>query len=528
MEAILVIIYFLSFILLMCFIPSNDFLVTPFIKKIIPSKQYQKLFINYNITIGLNREINEENYRELFIKTSNIPQEYFNDFFLTGKLLKLNDTVLNIFPSEYYINRILLIRSYNTFIKYIKQNRGIIKFLSKVIFVPKNSISNYNNIVKYCFEDLSILVIELEENIFKTLEEFGEYNNIIILSKQLDLLPYKFLINILNIIIILILLFLLLYRALARRFLNDISRNGIHTKIINQLLFKLIILSLLRFELNSLYNEENIYIKHTNFWNVLAKCLMIINRLIIIFFEKIYLGFGIQFKYQQTYCYCIVYTVFYILFNPLRIPEILFMRIMFLIPLFSRMTYYSIKNIVYLIGINSKLYLNKIKYIIYSPVIKLKLFIVFIQLIILLVVAYFYLCINKYFLLKKENFFIIEKDIFLQSLESCFLILISIIYIPRKMPKYYNLYILLITGYKSNFKIKIKIKDNYSSSINKINFDNERIIQKYIDDNSDKKYIIINPSSFFPKNKNKEIVDEGENDQLILGKNIKLGKLMKF
>jgi hypothetical protein len=201
---------------------------------------------------------------------------------------------------------------------------------------------------------------------------------------------------------------------------------------------------------------------------------------------------------------------------------------MFLIPLFSRMTYYSIKNIVYLIGINSKLYLNKIKYIIYSPVIKLKLFIVFIQLIILLVVAYFYLCINKYFLLKKENFFIIEKDIFLQSLESCFLILISIIYIPRKMPKYYNLYILLITGYKSNFKIKIKIKDNYSSSINKINFDNERIIQKYIDDNSDKKYLIINPSSFFPKNKNKEIVDEGESDKLILGKNIKLGKLMKF
>ena len=522
MEKLLIIIYFFNFLIILSFISSNDFLVTPLLKKIIPSILYQKFSIDYNLIIKLYKDVNETIDKELFINASNIPNDNLYDFYYKGKLINLNVINLNRFPSKYYINKTLLIRSNYIFNKYITKYKPIIKNLSKVIFIRKNTISNYSIIAKNYIKDLSLLVLELNETIFNILEVFGENNDIEVLSKQLDILPYKFLYIISRIIITLTISFSLFYECLIRSLFNN-NKNTIQDKIIKHLIFKYIILNFLLFELNTLYTQEGIYIRRTLFWNIFIKLLMAINRYILIFFDDVYNGLGINFKVQRNYYYFVIYIVFYFLINPLKSPLSILINIIFLIPFFSRMTYSSIKNIIYLSKVNSKIYTNKIKYKIYAPVIKLKLYIVITQLIILFIISYLYLCINKYFLYKKEFNLMIEKDILFQSLESFLLILIAIIYIPRKMPKGFNLHILIMKDLKSVLKIKSLIKDNYTSSMNKITLNNEENFQKYIDNNLNKEFIILNPKSFFNKDKNNN--KEDGNNQFIIDKSIKIGKL---
>ena len=517
----IIIIIFIAF-----FVPLNEFFTAPIIKKIIQPVQYEKLFKNYALTIKLNK-IN----KEFLINNINIPQDYLIDFLYKGQFLHLNDELLKIYTIEDYKDKILLIRNNNTFTNYIIKNKPIIQELTKVIILPNNTIPNFNYIAKYCYDEYSLLVIELEDNIFNTLEEFGEYNNIEIISKKFDILPYKFLIINLVIIMILNIIFSLLYSLLLSISNNKLNNNlkSFYNNIRIQMNFKFVTALFLCAELFSLYNKKFIYIKFMFFWRGFAKLLQIINRFTLFCFDDTYLGLGINITSEKINSYIIFYIFYYIYLSiidsPLRVPRTIYITIFLLSPIYCEMVSSSIKNIIYLIKINSKICKNRRQYMIYGPGVILKILIVIVQLAILFFVSYIYLCIHKYFFLKKELNFVLEEDILVQCLENYFLLLIAIIYIPKKMPAGFWLYILTIKDSKKTKKIQISTEDKYFSSINKKILDNERKIRTYVESNDDKDFIILNPSIFFFKNRNNNIIKEQQEESFILGNNIKLGKL---
>ena len=98
------------------------------------------------------------------------------------------------------------------------------------------------------------------------------------------------------------------------------------------------------------------------------------------------------------------------------------------------------------------------------------------------------------------------------------------------MPKGFYLKILMIKNSKKASNIKIPSEDNYVSSINKDDLDNEKNIKKYVNDNKDTLFVVLNPKVFFDKNRkdnnNNNIIQDKEKEKSILAKNIKLGKLI--
>ena len=172
-----------------------------------------------------------------------------------------------------------------------------------------------------------------------------------------------------------------------------------------------------------------------------------------------------------------------------------------------------------------KKYLEK-----YGSSIRLKIFIVFIQFIFLLFFIYSYLFINNYILFKKGLCFVIEKDILFQCLDSLFILLIGLLYCPRKWPKGYHLNIIIIHNSKKTSKIKISSGDNYISSINKDYLDTENNIKKYVRDNRNNFYVVLNPKVFLDNDKqdeiNTNINEDKEKENPILANDIKLGKLI--
>lgn len=539
MAAILYfIIYISNLICIFCFNTQNDFFISPILKKFLPLSQYEKFFTDYNINIQLKKDNIE---KEFLINTSYISNKVEFDFSYSGNPLSLNETSFYLLSKKMYSNKILLIRDNSTFNNYIIQNKPLIRFLSKVIIVPKNIINNIDIISNYCFYYYSLFLIEIDEDIFNLLESYDNNSIMNIVSKKIDLFPIKFLLILIITIFTAIFICTLIIKYLLKTNIEAyLERHYSLAVSINYYLnFKLIILSILLFDLYVLYNTQGIIIEYTSFIKSILIFLMIINKAgNIVFILKIYRGKGLYLDRGNITFIIILnltgfYMIFYILFNlfinPLRIPQAFFiLSILASFPIFSQLIYYSLTNFIFLLKAYYQLrkvkkYLKK-----YGSSIRLKIFIVFMQFIFLLFFIYSYLFINNYILFKKGLCFVIEKDILSQCLESLFILLIGLLYFPRKMPKGYHLNIIMIRNSKKTSKIKISSGDNYISSINKDYLDTENNIKKYVRDNRNNFYVVLNPKVFLDKNKQDEINDNiiEEKENPILSDDIKLGKLI--
>jgi hypothetical protein len=537
------IIYLLNAICIICINAKKDFFfMSKIIEKFMTPDKYRKIFIDYNINIQLNK--NNKIEREFLINTSYISDDILFDFSYSGNLFSLNETNLNLLSTKLYKNKILLIKENTTINDYILQKNPLIKYLSKVIIIPKNSMNNIKVIANYCFYSLSLFVIEIDEDIFQILEKFGEDETINIISKKIDIFPFKLLW--ISIIIILSILFALafLYQLLMKIYKATFNRNlnSFFEVVTYNIYFKILIFLILYMDLNFFYYEEGIIIEYTSFIKSILVFLMIINKVgTIIFFLRIYYGIGIIIKGNKIVSVLMgnlsgFFIVFYILFNifvnPLRIPVAFYVLNLFItIPMFAEMIYFSVKNIIFLF--KSNLIIRKLKFYneTYGSAIKLKLFIIIIQFLFLFMFAYIYLFIHRYLLFKKGLCFGIEKDVLLQCFESCFIIFIAIIYIPRKWPKGYELYISVKISSKKTSKINISGLDNYSSSIQGEDLDNRKKIKNYIKNNDNKFYVLLNPKVFLENSRKDNnlinIIDETDKKNSILANNVKLGKLKR-
>ena len=535
------IIYLSNIICIICFNANNNFFASSILKKVLPSKNYKKLFRDYNINIQLTRDQNI--VKEYFINTTYMTKDFLFDYSYSGKIFWLNDTNLNQLSTTYYNSKVLLIKQNTTFNTFIKQNKPFIKYITKVIIVPNNTIANLNIIAKYCFYDLSILIIELDQNIFEELENYDQSYRINIISKKVDAFPFGFLYMLLLINAFLLFMFSYIYRLLIKMYVStyNVYQTNFYNTLHNLIDFKIFLLLLLFVELNIFYNVDGIVFEYTSFLQSLLIFFMIINEATYVsFFQRIYYGTGINLKGKKIVAILIGYLtglhmVFYILFNvfinPLRIPYAFYILNLFIsFPIFSEMVYFSIKNIIFLCKAYSKVRSIKIYNNKYGKGITLKIFIISFQFIILLFFGFCYLMIHEYLLFKKGLCFSIEKDILFQCLESFFLLFLAIAYFPREWPYGYDLHILMIHNSKKTSKINILSGENYSSSVPKNELNKEEDIKNYVRNNMNKYYVVLNPKIFLDKNKkdNQNIIEEKEKENFILGKNIKLGKLKRI
>ena len=511
----------LNIILILKIVPLNFFSL-PIIKRIITKEQYQKIFINYNITIKLSKYNSKDIDKEYLINTTLIPEKFLKDFTYTGKIITFNNSNFEIISDNYYKNKILVIKTNETFNNYI-QNQNINKDLIKVIIIPPNIINNFNITSKNFFEKLFFVIIELEENIIKVLEELKENDNIKIMSKKYDMLPFKFFNIMLLSINFIIIFFLLLYEYISKIYVEKIKFEII---IYYSLIFKVFVLIILFIELNELHSGNHIII--FSFFQVI---LIIINTIIKTFLIYYYLDQEINKKYEDqrvnnnfklcSFLYCLLYLPLSIFVNLLLIPKLIYTNIIFIMPIYSKMIHSLISLIIFLFKIISVLRKNKKQYRKYSYSIILKIFMDIFQLIILLFVAYLHLCLYKYFVLKNEFCFNLEKDILFQSLESISIFLIALIYIPRKMNKGLNLDIQMTKEIKCAKSFKISSERKNYNSFNFNSLIKILSVKKYIRKNSDKEFIVLNPRAIVLINK--------KSNMRVFSKNIfKIGKLRKI
>ena len=532
MSKTYIIIFVINIILIILLLPLNNIFSLPIIKRIITPEQYQKLFINYDIAIKLPKNNINEKEEEYLINITHIPQEYVIDLTYKGKIIKLNNSNLDIYQDKFYKNKILLIKTNETFNNYINKSQNIKMDLIKVIIVPENIIDNLNITSKNYYEKKSLIIIVLKINIFEILEMLGENANVKIMSKKYDIFPYIFLNKTLLIILLIILLFLLIYKCLSKVYFG---LSEFENSFSNNLSIKFFVLTFNYIEMNEIYFGN--HFKILSFFRVI---LIISNRGIILFLESVYFGKGINFideNERKNFCdipFLIIYFTNYILLsilvNPSSISTSIFINIILLIPIFSKMINYSINNILFLFKTNSVLYKNKRLYKKYISALLLKLFIVIIQLIFLLFIAYIYLCFQKYFVLKKGFSFVLEKDILFQILESIFVIFLALLYIPRKMCKGFILFIKMIKVIKNDKIIKMFLEDKNYTSIDINSLNNKLSIIDYIQKNSNREYIVLNPKVFYNKNKirkksNNNIIKEEAKNEIIFRAFIKIGKL---
>jgi hypothetical protein len=532
------IIYLSNIICIICIKANNNFFASKILKKLLPNKSYKKLFRDYNINIQLTKD--NKIVKEYFINTTYMTKDFLFDYSYSGKIFWLNDTNLNLLSTAYYNSKVLLIKQNTTFNTFIKQNKPFIKYITKVIIVPNNTIANLNIIAKYCFYDLSILIIELDENIFDELENYDQRYSINIISKKVDAFPFGFLYMLLLINAFLLFLFSYIYKILIKmyQFAYNFYQTNFYNTLHNLIDFKIFLLLLLYIELNLFYNVEGIIFEYTSFLQSLLIFFMIINEATFVsFIQRIYYGIGINLKGKKIVAILMGYLtglhmVFYILFNvfinPLRIPYAFYILNLFIsFPNFVEMVYFSLKNIIFLCKAYSKVHSVKIYDNKYGKGIRLKILMIISQFIILLLFGFGYLMLHEYLLFKKGLCFSIEKDILFQCLESFFVLFLAIIYFPREWPYGFELQILMIHNSKKTSKINILSGDNYTSSLPKDELKKEEDIKNYVRNNRNKYYVVLNPKIFFDKNKkdkegNNDIIEEREKENFILGKNIKL------
>ena len=115
------------------------------------------------------------------------------------------------------------------FSTYFSKYRNAIKKSTKVILVPKDSIQIIDIIAKYCLYDLSIYLIEIEENLFYQIKSNYIYTNNNssfygkVITKKYELFAYKKLYTILFFESFFIGIFSLFYKCKLHQFRNNLK-----------------------------------------------------------------------------------------------------------------------------------------------------------------------------------------------------------------------------------------------------------------------------------------------------------------
>ena len=268
-----------------------------------------------NIQIIENKTITND----FLIKTSYISRDFSFDFFYKGLFFYLNNTNLDLLSNSHMAqnNWILLIDSYPTFNDYIKNNKKLIKYLTKVIIIPKNSFPTINIISRYCLYDLSIYLIEIEQDIFNQIKSYSnniQINNYYyakIVSKKCEFFPYKEIIEINSIFLFVLSIISLIFRCILKLYINSYYEKQINLleKIIDNIYSKIFILLLLFFDLNSFYNYEGFIVGSSSFIKFISILLMLINKASFsLFILNYYYELGI-FLHQDGLLFLIKYLI---------------------------------------------------------------------------------------------------------------------------------------------------------------------------------------------------------------------------
>lgn len=529
------IIYLSNIICIICINNQNNSFITILIQKLFPQRKYNKLVKKYNINIQITE--NKKVTNEFFVNTSYISKDYPFDFLYTGKLFYLNNTNLDLlYSNNHNYQWILLIKSNDTFENYVFHNKSLISSLTKAIIIPKNLINNIDESSKHCFKNLSIYLIEIEEYLFNKLanQYIAQDNNVNylvkIISKKYETFPYIGLYSIILYVLLLLFIFSMFYKYLIKKYENSLKIKHILflKNIQNCLDEKIYILFLLFMDLYFFYNLEGFIYDYTSFIKFFTIIFMIINKSRMInLILNIFYGIGLInkesniftiFNFYLTSLITLFYTLFQIFISPLRILYAYYIiNIIIYIPIYSVILFYSIKNIIFFCKINSKIRKKQRYNDKYGRAIRLKICILYSQFIIYFIYIFFFFVIHKYLLFKNGFIFEIEKDILFQCLESCLLLLISLIYIPRKWPIGFEYNILLIKDTIKSNKVQLFDEYNYHSNIPKENLSNEIEVKNFVRSNYQKHFTILNPKVFLRKN--------NDNNNNILENNIKIGKI---
>ena len=488
-----------------------------FIKYNALNKYYNKIKEKYNINI----QIKEKNdvIKEILINSSYFYNNYEFEYIYSGKFLYLNDSGLDYITKEYYKQKwILLMRSYSALYNYISNYKDIIMKLTKVIIVPKNLIAHIDKIAINCHKNLSIYVIELEEDIFNKFvyKYTNDSYSANIIAKQYELFLYLELTQKSFIIMILLIIFILVYRAIIKK--NIEKKIKFQERIYSILIIKFFIIFLLFIELN--------YFNHyhqNGFFFLLSYFLIIFNKsLITIFILDTFSGIGLFIRIPINYSIIIYYLgtlslllpisvkIFFVSFG---IPYSFMMNLFLYIQILFVISYFSIKNIIFLIKIKIKIHKIR-KYNVYKRSIRHKMYIVIAQFIIFIIYFYYYYSLNEIILLKNELCYELEIVTLFECLEICFILIIGLFYFPVNM--YGFNHFLYIIKNKTN---KIKIRNKYKSNLPITDFNN---IKQTQNDNFKKPIVVLNPKAFL----HEQIKDNKINEERISYNNLQIGKII--
>ena len=530
-------IYFFIYLININLINSKNEIISKLYPKIFSKNKYQKLNNKYNVNIQII-ENNEITY-EYLINTSYISKDYNFDFYYIGKFFYLNETNIDFLSqnSTYNNNWILLIKDFSIFNKYVSYNKSLLRYLTKAIVIPKNVFTTIDIFSKFCFNDLNVYLIEIEENNFNQI--LNLYSNKInddnyyakIISKKRELFPYIELYTLIIIISFLLLSFALIYKFQLNKYTNIYKEKQLIflKNVKGYIQSKLLILLLLLIDLNIFNSEKGFIIEKISLLKIIIIVFMLINKAgIYNFFLDVFYGIGIFFKdlfhdkaikFYLSGFILIFDILFQIFVSPLKIPYAFYFLSLFIYSsIFLTIFIYSVKNMFFLLKVNARLRKNERFNNSLGAAIRLKIYIVFSQFIIYIFYVLLFMAIHRYFLFMQGLCFELEKDILFQSLDCYLIICISFIYIPRKWPNGFELNILFIKSLIKSNKVQINAEYDYKSNIAKENLVNEKEIEKFMDKNYEKYFSILNPKVFIEKEK------DNQNENLIK-KNIKLGKL---
>ena len=530
--------YFFIYLININIINSQNEFISKLYPKLFSKNKYQKLNNKYNVNIKIIEDKNIAH--EFLINTSYISKDYNFDFYYIGKFFYLNDTNIDLLSNNSTTNNnnwILLIKDFSTFNKYISNNKSLLKHLTKAIIIPKNVVSTIDIFSKFCFNDLYVYLIELEEKNFnKILNTYdNKYNNINyyvkIISKKRELFPYIELYTLIVFISFFLLSFALIYKFQLNKYKGIYKEKQLNflNNIKSHIESKFLILLLFLIDLNIFNSEKGFIIEKISLLKVIIIVFTLINKGgIYYFFLDAFYGIGIFFKenfhdkaikFYLSGFILIFDILFQIFISSLKIPYAFYFLSLFIYSsIFLAIFIYTVRNMFFLLKVNAKLRKNEKFNNSLGTAIRLKIYIVLSQFIIYICYILLFLIIHKYFLFMQGLCFELEKDILFQSLDCYLIICISLIYIPRKWPNGFELNILFIKSLIKSNKVQINAEYEYKSNIAKENLANEKEIEKFMDKNYQKYFSILNPKVFIEKEK------DNKNESLIK-KNIKLGKL---
>ena len=494
-------------------ISHNNTFSYRFIKKYFSQKNYNKIIEQYdtNIKIIENGIVN----KEILINSSYIFNIYKCEFSFSAQFLYLNETNLNkIYNQDKYSDKywILLINSNDLLNEYILNYSYILKQLTKAIIVPKNIIKNIDIIAKTSYLELSIYLIEVEEDIFNELIQFfinkdSNINNnyyVKIMTKRYELFSCLNLITKEYVVIILLFIMTILYWNLKRSIKreNNIIYLNPYKIIYDILTVKLSIFTLLFIELFNFDDLKGFYNYKNSMFYYFGEFLIVFSKYKITV-QMIIASIGtlLHIRLPKFYITIISYlcliSQFIYIFDYFSFPleeSIIFLALHILISFV--VLFLILRNIVYLFIIYLKVNKYK-KYQIYGKTLKYKLFILTTQFISFVFFSYYFFSFIQYLVFKKNLYFKIEKYIILESLEILLLIIISVLYIPSKIIFGFSHYI-----YTRNINNhKIQIGHNYKSNIPKISLFSYQGVKRFIIAKKNRPFLILSPKAFIHPNK---------------------------